>query len=260
MMGNAETNVWPSMGACAATVYEPEDDSRLSPVYALLRRVSMIDYPGRLCRVLFLAGCNMRCVFCHNQELIHPQKERLSWERLEEILLSSRENWVDSVTVTGGEPTLNSRLRELILRLKNLGFKVKLDTNGTAPERLASLLPMLDWVAMDYKAPLERYRLMTGSPQLELENISRSVAILRDWEGPYELRTTVVPGLHTEQDIEQICRELAGVRRYALQAYVPPRDEAEGVQLPAGRTPIKLLRRFYELASPHFPETVLRGG
>lgn len=259
-MSSVETIVRPSMEACAAQVYEPEDDIRLSPVYALLRRVSMIDYPGRLCRVLFLAGCNMRCVFCHNQELIRPQQERLSWERLEEILLSSRENWVDSVTVTGGEPTLNPRLRELILRLKNLGFKVKLDTNGTAPETLDELLPMLDWVAMDYKAPLERYRLLTGSPQLDIDNISRSVDILRHWDGPYELRTTVVPGLHTEQDMLQICRELAGVRRYALQAYVPPRDESGGAQLNSGRTPIKLLRRFYDLVSHNFPETVLRGG
>ncbi len=257
-MSTIESTEISVLDACAAPAPLPDDGLR-SPVYALLRRVSMIDYPGRLCRVLFLAGCNMRCVFCHNRELIEPREESLSWDRLEEILVSSRENWVDSVTVTGGEPTLNPRLHELVLRLKNLGFKVKLDTNGSSPDRLAGLLPMIDYVAMDYKAPLERYRLLTGCPQLELENISRSVSIIREWGGPYEFRTTVVPGLHTEQDMLQICRELAGARRYALQAYVPPRDESQGIALPAKRTPIKLLRHYYELMRPHFTETVLRG-
>lgn len=234
-------------------------DKELSPVYALLRRVSMIDYPGRLCRVLFLAGCNMRCIYCHNRELVEASGSSLSWERLEEILCKSRENWVDAVTITGGEPTLNPSIGELILRVRDMGFKVKLDTNGSGPEKLRKLLPLVDYVAMDYKAPLERYRMMTACPSLELERISESVRLIREWEGQYEFRTTVVDSLLGEEDMLQICREIGGARRYVLQAYVPPANEETASFLPRVRTPIKLLKRYHELCKPYFTETILRG-
>jgi pyruvate formate lyase activating enzyme len=230
-----------------------------SPVYALLRKVSMIDYPGRLCRVLFLAGCNLDCVFCHNQELIQAKTTTITWERLRQILLESRENWVDAVTITGGEPTIHPDLKELILWVRNLGFKVKLDTNGVLPEALKEVLPLLDYVAMDYKAPLERYRMMTANPYLNLEDIRESVKLIIEWGGQYEFRTTVVHDLHTEEDMLAICRELKGAKRFVIQGYVPPREGETDKQLPPGRTPMVQLRKYQKLCQDYFGETILRG-
>lgn len=230
-----------------------------SPVYALLRRPSLIDFPGRLCRVLFVSGCNLRCIFCHNSELLHPQESTIPWTRLEEILAKSREYWVDSICITGGEPTLNPQLKELIFWLKKRSFKVKLDTNGTRPDILSDLLPHLDYVAMDYKAPLERYFSLTGCTPLEIEKIRESVRILTGWKGTYEFRTTVIEGFHSDDDIQAICRELTGGKRYAIQGFVP----LHGIQpvggLPVRRTPMSLMRKFHSLCQDHFQETIIRG-
>ena len=236
-----------------------EKNTRQSPVYALLRKASFIDFPGRLCRVLFISGCNLRCVFCHNYDLVKPKDTSIEWDRLEQILLKSRENWIDAVCITGGEPTLHPQLKELILWLKELNFKVKLDTNGTVPEVLKELLPVLDYLAMDYKAPLERYSKLTACPTLEVEKISESRKLILDWKGEYEFRTTVVEGLHTEQDMRTLCAELEGARRYVLQGYVPVRGMETGEDLPAVRTSRSLLRQYHSLCKDYFEETILRG-
>ncbi|MEA2062100.1 MAG: anaerobic ribonucleoside-triphosphate reductase activating protein [Gemmatimonadota bacterium] len=234
---------------------------RCSPVYALLRKTSFIDYPGRLARVLFISGCNLRCSFCHNWELIKHQETSIEWERLEQILQASRENWVDAVCISGGEPTLHPLIEELVLWLKGLGFRVKLDTNGTRPGVLEKLLPHLDYVAMDYKAPRANYREVAGHPALDVDNITESIRLIRHWEGDYEIRTTVVEGMHSEDDMLAICRELAGVRRYVLQGYVPLRDSEGEINpdLPSQRTSRHLLRRYRDLCREHFKETILRG-
>lgn len=235
------------------------EDTGLSPVYALLRKPSFIDFPGRLCRVLFIAGCNLRCIFCHNYELMEPRKTTISWSRLAKILLKSRENWIDAVCITGGEPTLHPKLKELVIRLKELEFKVKLDTNGTYPEVLSEVLPLLDYVAMDYKAPLDGYRRLSGCPGLCLEKIGRSKELIIEWGGGYEFRTTVIADRHSEEDMLDICRELKGARRYVLQAFVPAPGMDNGKELPDRRTPISLLRRYHEICREHFEETILRG-
>jgi pyruvate formate lyase activating enzyme len=234
-------------------------DTLQSPVYALLRKASFIDFPGHLCRVLFISGCNLRCIFCHNFELIKPKKTNIEWTRLEKILLKSRENWIDAVCITGGEPTLHPQLKELIIRLKELGLKVKLDTNGSLPEVLRELLPIVDYLAMDYKAPLESYHRVTACPGLKLEKITESKELIIDWDGEYEFRTTVVTGLHTEEDMLTICRELEGARRYVLQSFVPAPGMNDGNGLPDKRTPMSMLRQYHNLCKGHFEETILRG-
>ena len=204
------------METIVANPVEPREDS-LSPVYAMLRRPSLIDYPGRLCRVLFISGCNLRCFFCHNTDLIRPRDNYMDWNRLLRALISSREYWVDSVCISGGEPTLNPKLAELIQRIRRLGFRIKLDTNGTRPEVLAAVLPQLDYIAMDYKAPLARYPEITGCQAFDPDALRRSLEIILTGGCEYELRTTVVEGWHTEGDMRSICAELAGVRRFTLQ-------------------------------------------
>jgi len=233
--------------------------SRESPVYALLRKPSFLDFPGRLCRVLFISGCNLRCIFCHNYELVKPKKVNIAWSRLEEILRKSRENWIEAACITGGEPTLHPQLKELILWLKEIGFKVKLDTNGTMPKVLEELLPVLDYLAMDYKVPLERYPELTACSEPGVENISESKKLVMGWDGEYEFRTTVVAGLHTEEDMRAICAELAGARRYAIQGYVHAPGMDSDHELPQVRTPMSLLRRYHNLCKDHFEETILRG-
>lgn len=231
----------------------------LSPVYALLRKPSLIDFPGRLCRVLFISGCNLRCIFCHNQDLLKPKDTFLDWNRLLQTLVSSREYWVDAVCISGGEPTLHPQLGELIRRVKDLGFKVKLDTNGTRPDVLADVLPLLDYIAMDYKAPLERYPEITDCPEIVPERISESIRLIINSGCEYEFRTTVMENLHGEQDMLAICRELAGAFRYALQAYVPPRDVDPGKMVSEKRTRMSTLRKYHQLCHGYFNETILRG-
>lgn len=212
-----------------------------SPVYALLRKPSLIDYPGRMCRVLFISGCNMQCFFCHNFDLVEAKDSFIGWDRLETHLLASRQQWVDAVCISGGEPTLHPRLLELIQQVRNLGFRVKLDTNGSVPDVLRRALPLLDYVAMDYKAPLARYAEISGCTALAPDRITESVKMIVESGVEYEFRTTVVEGWHREEDMHAIGRELAGARRYRIQGYVPPRGE--GVPLnghPPRRTTMKL--------------------
>lgn len=233
----------------------------LSPVYALLKRPSLIDYPGKLCRVLIISGCNMQCLYCHNSDLIRPKESFFDWPRLLDTLTASREYWVDSVCISGGEPTLHPQLNELILRIKKLDFRIKLDTNGTRPDVLKEVLPLLDYVAMDYKAPLARYGEISGCPALDIDNISESAALIAGAGCSHEFRTTVIQGFHSEEDIHAICRELteARARRYALQAFVPPPDMEPGMGLPASRTPMKTLQKYLEISRQYFEESFVRG-
>ncbi|MFC1544948.1 anaerobic ribonucleoside-triphosphate reductase activating protein [Gemmatimonadota bacterium] len=235
--------------------------TELSPVYALLKKPSLIDYPGRMCRVLFISGCNMQCFFCHNTDLIKASDSFIEWDRLEQTLLASREQWVDSVCISGGEPTLHPKLFELIGRIRRLGFRIKLDTNGSVPDVLRHALPLVDYVAMDYKAPLERYAEITGCHALEPERIIESVRLISCSDIEHEFRTTVVEGWHSEEDMHQICRELSGAKRFRIQGYVPARH---GTPLagdsPVRRTPMKTLRKFETICREYFPETYIRGG
>jgi pyruvate formate lyase activating enzyme len=236
-------------------------EDELSPVYALLKKPSMIDFPGRMCRVLFVAGCNMNCFFCHNSELLQPKEIRLEWDRLRQTLRSSREQWVDSVCISGGEPTLNPQLPELIDQIKSLGFKVKLDTNGSSPDTLRRVLPQLDYVAMDYKAPLARYAEISGCQALDTDSIIESVSLISRADIEYEFRTTVIEDWHREEDILAICRELSGARRYRIQGYVPPQHEDNSKNgHPTRRTAMKTLRRYEQICREYFPETLIRGG
>nr|WP_277995672.1 MULTISPECIES: anaerobic ribonucleoside-triphosphate reductase activating protein [Moorella] len=188
-----------------------------------MQLTSLVDFPGEVCTTVFYGGCNFRCPWCHNADLV-LRPFTLPEISPEEVLnlLSRRRSWVQAVCITGGEPSLAPGLEEFIRSLKSCGFKVKLDTNGTHPGILARLLTdgLLDYVAMDVKAPPEKYNLLAGT-KVDLESVRESIAFIKNSRIAYEFRTTVVPGLLLEQDLLAIGRLLRGARRYVLQQYQP---------------------------------------
>jgi pyruvate formate lyase activating enzyme len=187
--------------------------------------VSFVDWDGEVTSVMFLPKCNFRCPFCHNVNLVlQPEKlDTIPFEYLETQLEQNR-GWVDGVCITGGEPTLHADLPELCGKIKKMGFLVKLDTNGTNPSMLKEVVDskLVNYVAMDIKAPLttKKYSEATGvKAEKLLENVKESVRVLMESKIDYEFRTTVVPSIHSADDIEQICRSLVGCRKYVLQKF-----------------------------------------
>ena len=189
-----------------------------------LQLQSLIDYPGCLSAVVFTQGCNMNCFYCHNRPLV--QRSETFHLDAEAVLtqLEGRVGFLDSVVLSGGEPTLQPGLRDFILQLKKMGYRVKLDTNGTHPLLLSGLIQeeLLDYVAMDIKAPPEKYRDICGA-SVSIKAIRRSIDLLLEGRVDYEFRTTFVPQL-TQDDIRQIAQWIPGARRYFLQQYRRPKE------------------------------------
>ena len=187
--------------------------------------VSFVDWDGKVTSVIFLPNCNFRCPFCHNVNLVlNPEKiETIPFEDIEDQL-GKHKDWIDGVCVTGGEPTLHKDLPELLSKIKNMGFKVKLDTNGTNPKLLRELLnqDLVDYVAMDIKAPLnvKSYSRIVGvNVDNLLEKIKESIKILMESGIEYEFRTTIVPTLHTLKDIKEICLSLRNCKKFVIQKF-----------------------------------------
>lgn len=187
-----------------------------------LQKTTLLDYPGHVAATIFLGGCNFRCPFCHNAELLGGDAEA-QYTR-EEILsfLKKRKGILEGVCITGGEPTLQPEaLEEFIREVRDLGLLIKLDTNGTRPDVMKHLAEegLLDFIAMDIKAAPEHYSEVCGAPGMDLDAIMESVAWLKSGSIPYEFRTTAVKGLHTSADFEQIGPWIAGCPHYYLQNY-----------------------------------------
>ncbi len=184
--------------------------------------VSLIDYPGKIASVIFLAGCNFRCPFCHNPELVTGFRQLPVFSQ-EEILekLKERQNFIDGVVLTGGEPLIYRTLKEFLGRIKKeTNLFVKVDTNGYFPEYLEALMQegLVDYVAMDIKTSPDKYYQAAGR-KLDFSRIERSIKLLLNSSIPYEFRTTVVPGLVDEKDLHSIASLLSGARKYVLQQF-----------------------------------------
>ncbi len=188
-----------------------------------IQKTSLIDYPGKLSAVIFLGGCNFRCPFCHNSELV-LNPEKLPTISEEEVLkfLESRKRWIDGVVFGGGEPTIYNDLPFFIEKIKKLGFPVKLDTNGTNPVMLRQLIraDLLDYIAMDIKAYLSKYEAAAGVKGWIMD-VKESVKDIMSSGIPYEFRTTMLPKLHSESDILEIGEWLRGAERFVLQQFRP---------------------------------------
>lgn len=185
-------------------------------------KTSLIDYPGHISCVVFTQGCNLRCTYCQNPELVEA-KEKFKGMPEETFFdfLNERKKILEGVVITGGEPTLQKDLEEFIKKIKKLGFKVKLDTNGCKPEVIKDLIneKLLDYIAMDVKAPLEKYSEITAS-KIDTKKIRESIEFIKKSGIGYEFRTTAYPEL-TDADFEEIGKLINGAEHYYLQQFRP---------------------------------------
>lgn len=188
-----------------------------------LQKLTLVDYPGQVAATVFTLGCNMRCGYCHNPELVLPE-QFLPTIAVRDILdwLATRRDQLDGVVITGGEPTMHDSLPDFCRQLRNMGFLVKLDSNGTRPDMLNQMIDenSVNFVAMDIKGPLSRYSEIAARP-IDTDAISRSVRLLIDSGIEHEFRTTVVKSQLEPGDFEAIGELVQGAKRYALQAFRP---------------------------------------
>lgn len=182
---------------------------------------SMLDWPGKICAVLFLGGCNFRCPYCHNPELLEAGQagDNIAWDELV-LYLRERRGWLDGVSVTGGEPTIHDDLPSLCAGLKEAGMAVKVDSNGSRPRLLAEMLSegLLDFVAMDLKTSLERYPQVVRRP-VDPSRIEESMDAIISSGVAHEFRCTVVPGLVGLEDLESLAERACGAVSFVLQQF-----------------------------------------
>ena len=182
---------------------------------------SLIDYPGQLSAIVFTIGCNFHCPYCHNPELVNETVDPVDSDDFLEFL-AGRQGKLDGVTITGGEPTMHDDLPDLLRKIKGLGFKIKLDSNGTNPSMLRAVIDegLVDYIAMDIKAPLAKYSGTVARP-VDVEHIVESITLLLKGEVDYEFRTTVIKSLLPREDFPAIGEMIRGARVYYLQKFIP---------------------------------------
>ncbi len=224
-----------------------------------LQKMTLLDFPGRVACTVFTVGCNFRCPFCHNSSLVvTPEAPELSQDDFF-TFLEKRRGLLDGVAVTGGEPLLHPDLPTFLRRIRALGFRVKLDTNGAFPGRLEAILDegLADYVAMDIKNSREKYELTAGAAGV-LPKVERSVELLRAGKTPFEFRTTLVDELHEPEDFAAIGAWIAGTERYFLQGFVDSGDILAGSDSFHAASREKAAACL-EAVKPYIPNAELRG-
>lgn len=224
-----------------------------------LQKTTLLDFPGHVACTTFTGGCNFRCPFCHNSELLDVGGMGDYTEEEIFTFLKKRRGILEGVCITGGEPTLQPDLKAFISKIRALGLAVKLDTNGYRPELLKDLCRngLLDYVAMDIKAARERYGEAAGAPSLNMTSIDKSIEFLLSGSVPYEFRTTVVRGIHTDEDFRGIGPWIRGCSGYYLQCFT----DSGQVLVPgtySAFTKDEMLG-FAELVRPYVGQVSLRG-
>ena len=195
-----------------------------------LQKLTLVDYPGHVAAIVFTGACNFRCPFCHNSSLVlNPSSEPVVPEDEFFDFLKKRKGLLEAVVVTGGEPTLQKDLIPFLGKIKELGYLVKLDTNGYRPDVLSSAIDSgyVDYVAMDIKNSLDSYPKTAGLTFFNENNIAKSASLLLEGDIEYEFRTTVVKELHDKENFEKIGQWLKGARHYYLQSFVPSENTIE---------------------------------
>jgi pyruvate formate lyase activating enzyme len=184
-----------------------------------LQETSLLDYPGKISAIVWTVGCNFRCPFCYNTNMVYEESDILPIDHVL-TFLDERKGKLDALSITGGEPLLHKDLGEFIKKVKMKGFLVKLDTNGSFPHRLQSLLDeeLVDYVSMDVKAPLEKYDQLAGV-HVDTDQIKQSIKIIVENAPDYEFKTTMIPGLLEKNDVTEITSFIKGAKRYYLQQW-----------------------------------------
>lgn len=225
-----------------------------------LQKTTLLDYPGCVACTVFTGGCNFRCPFCHNSSLVVPERiaEGVSEDELM-AFLKKRVGVLDGVAITGGEPLLHKDMPEFLRKIKALGFKIKLDSNGSNPQLLEDIVDegLVDRVAMDIKNSPELYARTIGLDNYDLSAVERSKNFLLEGRVDYEFRTTVVKGLHTVESIRQAAKWIEGAKEYYLQQF---KDSGDVLRLDGlgafNEDEMKILR---QAAAEFVPNVQLRG-
>ena len=223
------------------------------------QKMTMLDYPGKVACTVFTGGCNFRCPFCHNALLVTEVDECVLWDENEIIeYLYKRKGIIDGVCITGGEPLMQKDIAGFLRKVKETGLPVKLDTNGSYPDKLRELVEegLIDYVAMDIKNSKEKYPATVGLEKYDISKVEESVDFLLSGAVDYEFRTTVVKEFHTAADIADITEWISGAKRYFLQGFVDS-GNLIGENLSAYR-PQEMVE-ICSAAQEKLPNTVLRG-
>ena len=223
-----------------------------------LQKMTLLDYPGRVACTVFFGGCDMRCPFCHNAELLDGTAPPVMEEEELLLFLKKRQGLLDGVAITGGEPLLQPDIARFAEKVRALGYPIKLDTNGTHPDRLEELIRggLVQYVAMDIKNSPERYAETAGVPGLDLAPVRESVSILLEGRTDYEFRTTTIAEFHDDESFEKIGPWIKGARRYFLQRFTD-RDTVPfgGLHAPTEEQ----MRWWADIVRPYVPNVELRG-
>lgn len=225
-------------------------------VFGGLQKLTLLDFPEKTACIVFTAGCNFRCTYCHNMALALGEGDVISEE---EILsyLEKRKNMLEGVVVTGGEPLLHKDLKDFLVKVKNIGYLIKLDTNGTNPSYLKELVSegLLDYVAMDIKNAPSCYEL-TCKAKVDIKAVEESIRFLQEEKVPYEFRTTVSDMLHTRESIEEMGKWIGKTQKWFIQKYV----ESDSVLVPGfNRSPSpEILQEYAEILGKYAHITKVR--
>lgn len=232
-----------------------------------LQKMTLLDFPGNVACTIFLGGCDFRCPYCHNFELVDGSAEPIMDEGELFSFLEKRKGVLDGVCITGGEPCLRQDLPDFIRRIKALGYKIKLDTNGAHPDMVKELMDaqLIDYVAMDIKNCPEKYAITAGltkransdlNKRFSIEAVEQTASLLLEGRIDYEFRTTVVERYHTEADFHEIGKWITGAKKYFLQQYVP-RDTVPDCTLTAPSR--ETMEKFIKIVRQYVPSAELRG-
>lgn len=228
-----------------------------------LQKLTLLDFPEHVACTVFTLGCNMRCPFCHNSSLVIPGREHVEGEMEEDeffSFLNKRKGLLDGVAITGGEPLLQKDIKEFIKKIRDMGLLVKLDTNGSFPDKLKELIDegLVDYVAMDVKSTMKGYGPICGLKDPPTDRLKESISILMEGKVPYEFRTTVVDEFHDEEVFEGIADLIAGAPRYFLQRFEDSGELIEEDKFhPVSE---EKLERLLALVRKKVPAAQIRGG
>ncbi|MBP3808640.1 MAG: anaerobic ribonucleoside-triphosphate reductase activating protein [Eubacterium sp.] len=223
-----------------------------------LQKMTLLDFPGKVACTVFLGGCDFRCPFCHNWDILDPSTPVIMEEDEFYKFLDKREGLLDGVAITGGEPLLRSGMVDFIKGIRSRGFLVKLDTNGNHPDRLKELVSegLLDYVAVDVKNNKERYGETVGIPMLDISKIEETISFLLEGNVPYEFRTTVLRQFHDADSFKGIAEWIEGAEHYFIQSFVD-RETVPFSGLEAYSP--EELEEFKKLVEPHVKHIDIRG-
>jgi pyruvate formate lyase activating enzyme len=223
------------------------------------QKTSFIDYPGKICSLVFLGNCNFRCPYCHNPDLIR-KAEVLPTIPEDDVLefIEKKAKWIDAICITGGEPSLDRSIVDLIIKIKKKGFLVKFDTNGTNPEILKEMIKrkLIDFVAMDIKNPLKKYEEITKT-KTDIKKIKQSIEIIKKSGIDYEFRTTILPKHHTEKEVLDIAKDLKSAKKFVLQNFKPGKCLDETYNKEKAFSHDELMK-FKEIVKDYFKEVEVR--